>query len=203
MDVDARQKRAQFIDRSSDMREIFKFAHPEQILKAVQVYASDAYGFMLYDLQSQGSQSYFKSWNTFVKLAWDVPLDTYTYIVENCLAEKFVPLRKQIYSRYVNFFQNLLTSSSKEVRHLARIVSRDAKSTVFRNIQLIKEISGLSPWDYTSSRILEKIKNLAVPHNNDWRLKMLMKMLDIRREKSAQLEDIKNLTLMINSLCNT
>lgn len=55
---DAKQKRAQFIDISSDLREVFKFAHPEQIMKAVQVYASDAYGFMLYDLQSQASQSY-------------------------------------------------------------------------------------------------------------------------------------------------
>ena len=203
MDVDAKQKRAQFIDRSSDIREVFKFAHPEQIMKAVQVYASDAYGFMLYDLQSQASQSYLKSWNTFVKLAWDVPLDTYTYIVENCLAEKFVPLRKQIYSRYVNFSHNLLTSSSKEVRHLARIVSRDAKSTVFRNIQLIEQISGLSPWDYTSWRILEKIENVSAPPNNDWRLKMLLKMLETRQQKLAKLEDTKNLTLMITSLCNT
>ena len=40
---DAKQKRAQFIDISSDLREVFKFAHPEQIMKAVQVYASDAY----------------------------------------------------------------------------------------------------------------------------------------------------------------
>jgi hypothetical protein len=34
-------------DRTSDLREIFRFAHPEQIIKAGQVYASDVYGFML------------------------------------------------------------------------------------------------------------------------------------------------------------
>ena len=133
------------IDKSSDIRDQFKFAHPDQVLKAVQVYASDAYGFMLYDIQSHASQSYMKSWNTFVKLAWDVPLNTYTYIVENCLAESAVPFRKQICSRYVTFFRNLFTSSSNEVRHLVRIISRDAKSTVFRNIKYIEEVSGLSP----------------------------------------------------------
>ena len=69
MDKDAGVKRAQFIDRTSDIRETFGFAHPEQILKAGQVYASDVYGFMLYDLSSQSSQSHLKSWNTFVKLA--------------------------------------------------------------------------------------------------------------------------------------
>ena len=76
MEQDARCKRAQFIDRTSDLREIFSFAHPEQIIKAGQVYASDVYGFMLYDLSSQASQSYMKSWNTFVKLAWNVPRST-------------------------------------------------------------------------------------------------------------------------------
>ena len=68
MEQDARCKRAQFIDRTSDIREIFSFAHPEQIIKAGQVYASDVYGFMLYDLSCQASQSYMRSWNTFVKL---------------------------------------------------------------------------------------------------------------------------------------
>ena len=138
-----------------------------------------------------------------MKLAWDVPLDTYTYIVENCLADKFVPLRKQIYSRYVNFFHNLLTSSSKEVRHLARNISRDAKCTVFKNIQLIEQISGPNPWDYASWRILENIENVAAPPNNNWRMKMLLKLLETRGQKSAQLEETKRLTLMINSLCNT
>ena len=141
MDQDARQKRAQFIDRTSELRSVSGFAHPEQIIKAAQVYASDAYGFMLYDFSSQASQSYFKSWNTFVKLAWNVPLNTYTYLVENTLAANFTSLKKQIMSRFTKFFQNLLTSSSKEVRHLARILSRDARTTLFRNIQYIEEVS--------------------------------------------------------------
>ena len=122
-----------------DIRNTFNFAHPDQILKAGQVYCSDAYGFMLYDLSSQASQSYFKCWNIFVKLAWDVPLNTYTYLVENCLAGPFVPLRKQICSRYVNFFRKLFSSTSKEVRHLANIVSRDAKSAVYENIDIFRK----------------------------------------------------------------
>ena len=203
MDLDARRKRASFIDKSSDIRDTFHFAHPEQVMKACQVYVSDAYGFMLYDLTSQASQSYMKSWNTFVKLAWDVPRSTYTYLVENVLASNFVPFRKQLYSRYVNFFHNLFTSSSKEIRHLARIISRDARSAVFRNVNHIKEMSGLSPWDYSSWRIVQKIENSSVPPNNEWRLSLLPKFLDERRKRSALSEDTSSLTLMINSLCDT
>jgi hypothetical protein len=87
LDLDAKRKRDSFIDKSCDIREGFNFAHPEQIMKAAQFYVSDAYGFMLYDLASQSSKSYLKSCNTFVKLAWEVPHDTYTNLVENSLAK--------------------------------------------------------------------------------------------------------------------
>ena len=99
--MDARTKRPSYIDKTSDIRKIFDFAHPNLILIAGQVYCTDAYCFMLSDLSSQESQSFYKSWNTFVKLAWGVSLDTYTYLAENCLAENFVPLRKQICTSYI------------------------------------------------------------------------------------------------------
>ena len=127
----------------------------------------------------------------------------YTYLVENLLAEKFLPIRKQIYSRYVNFFQHLFTSCSQEIRHLARIVSRDARSTVFKNVRLIEEMSGLSPWDYSSWRILQKIEITTVLVGNKWKMTFLVKLLDMRSKMSAQLEDTNQLDLMINSLCNT
>ena len=203
MDLDARRKRAQYIDKTSEIRETFHFAHPNQILKAAQVYASDAYGFMLYDFSSQTSQSFFNSWNTFVKLAWNVPRNTFTYIVENVLGASFVSLRKQIFSRYITFFRNLFTSTSMEVRHLARIIARDAKSTVNKNVRLIQQVSGLSPWDHSKVKIMENIQNAAVPPNNDWRLSLIVKFLDFRRKKENLLEDTKVVTEMIDSLCNT
>ena len=167
------------------------------------MYASDVYGFMLCDLASQASQSYLKSWNTFVKLAWNVPLNTYTYLVENCLAENFVPLRKQVCSRYAKFFQSLFSSTSKEVRHLARIVSRDAKSTVYKNVQFLLENSGLSPWDFSNWKIMQKIENSPVPPNNGWRLSLLKKLLATRSRKKAELENCDDLSKMIDSLCTT
>ena len=33
MDLDAKQKRAQFIDKTSDLITVFEFAHPDQVIK--------------------------------------------------------------------------------------------------------------------------------------------------------------------------
>ena len=203
MDLDAKIKRGRFIEKTCELRETFDFAHPEQVIKAAQVYASDAYGSMLYDLSSSASESFFKSWNTFVKLSWNVPRNTYTYLVENLLANNFSSLKKQILSRYITFFQSLFTSASKEVRHLARVVSRDARSTVFRNIQLIEQLSGLSPWDFPKFKISQQIKKVSIPENNEWRLSLLKKMLNIRMVEESSMKETESLSKMIDSLCNS
>jgi hypothetical protein len=52
-------------------------------------------------------------------------------------------LRNQVLSRYPSFFRNLLSSPSREVRILARIVSSDPRSTTHGNLRYIKQLTGL------------------------------------------------------------
>ena len=199
MDQDALVKRARFIDKTIGIREAFSFAYPDQVMRAVQVFACDGYGSMLYDLSSFSCESLFKSWNTCIKLIWDVPRSTFTYLVENVLAKNFVPLRHQVYGRYVNYFQGLFKSSSREVRHLVRVVSRDVRSVTSRNVELIKAASGLSPWDYSKGRIQGELSKCAVPDNDEWRPGLLLKLLEKRRESLDQ----THIDKLIESLCTT
>ena len=180
--------------------ETFSFAYPDQIIRAVQVFACDGYGSMLYDLSSSSCKSLFKSWNTCMKLIWGVPRGTFTYLVENVLASNFKSLRHQIYGRYVNYFQGLFKSSSREVWHLARIVSRDVRSVTCRNVTLLAELTGLSPWDFSKWRIEEKLKKSSVPPNDEWRPGLLVKLLEKRRDC---VENHDQLDKMIESLCTT
>ena len=163
MDQDAAVKRARFIDKTIGIRESFSFAYPDQVIRAVQVYACDGYGSMLYDFSSFSCESLFKSWNTCVKL------------------------------------KLLFESSSREVRHLARIVSRDIRSVTCRNVLLLKEATGLSPWDYSKRRIEDRLRKKILPEKDEWRPGLLLKLLEMRRGA----EDRKNLDKMIESLCTT
>ena len=56
MDKDCHRARGKFIDKSVDIRNQFCFAEPEQVLKAVQILCTDAYGSMLWDLSSAGAE---------------------------------------------------------------------------------------------------------------------------------------------------
>ena len=141
----------------------------------------------------------FKSWNTCVKLIWGVPRSTYTYLVENVLAADFVSLKNQVYGRYVTYFQNLFKSTSKEIRHLMRIVSRDSRSVTCRNVEHLTNLTGLSPWDFSCGRIKEKLPRTAVPAGDWWRPGLLLKLLEMR----GKVADHDRLAKMVDSLCST
>ena len=70
MEKDCQIARAKFIDKNVQLREDISFANPDQILKAIQIYCSDAYGSMIWNLKSAASEQFFKCWNTTVKLVY-------------------------------------------------------------------------------------------------------------------------------------
>ena len=80
---------------------------------------------MLWDLDSDMTGQMCRSWNTCVKLSFDIPRSTHTYIVENILAPNFLPVKTELMARFVKFYQNLVKSNSLEITLLAGIVSND------------------------------------------------------------------------------
>ena len=108
MDFDTKIKRARYIGDSTEIRETFSFADPSQILRAVRIYCGHYYGAMLWDLDSEMTGQMCRSWNTCVKLSYDIPRSTHTYIVENILASNFLPAKTELMARFVKFHQNLV-----------------------------------------------------------------------------------------------
>ena len=131
---------------------------------------------MLWQLDSDSAEQFFKSWNTSIKLIHDVPRSTYTYLVEGYFANGFVSLRNRALSRYSNFFHKLLTSPSREIRLLANIVSRDPHSVTAKNIKHIKELTDLSVWDFASWRIKETLPVKTVPECENGDLNLSQKV---------------------------
>ena len=203
MNYDIKVKKAQFINTSTDIRETFTFAHPDQVLSAVNVYAGHFYGAMLWDLSSDMCGQVFRSWNTCVKLAWDCPRSTHTYLVDNLLATNHCSVKKQILARYVNFFRGLQKSKSHEVMVLVNVVARDMRSVTGRNLLMIERETGLDPWLASAARVKEKLPHSDVPEQDQWRLPLLCQYLYQRREMETSLEDVKEISNLIDSLCSS
>ena len=203
MDHDASTKRAQFISKSTDIRETFNFASPVEILQAVKVFAGDMYGGNLWHLRGNQANQVFLSWNTCVKLAWNVPRNTHTYFVERILSCGISHIRNDILSRYVTFLKSLRHSPSVEVSVVVNLVSRDIRTTTGSNLDLIKELTGLDPWECTSREVKMVLAETYKEMNNHdmWRIPYLGKLLALRGELHSQLLDTNDVTNLINSVC--
>ena len=140
MEHDAKIKKAEFISSSIEIRETFKFASPVEVLKATKVYCSSFYGCMLWDLGGVGAGHVFNAWNTAIKLAWDCPRDSRSYLVQQVLGCGLSSAKTDILLRYSQFFKSLRVSPSKEVATMANLVSRDVQSTTGSNIRMIEEL---------------------------------------------------------------
>ena len=203
MEQDCKIKRAKFIRNSTEIREQLSFANPEQVMRGIQVFCCDAYGAMLWQLNSEPVEKLFRSWNTCMKYIHDIPRDTFTYLVEDYFAKGFTSMRNQVLSRYSTFFFKLLNSPSKEIRLVANIVARDPSSTTAKNIKYIERLTTLSPWDFTTWRIKEALPIKTIPEKEVWRLGLLDKLTEIKKERNVTLENSESITAMLHSLCNS
>ena len=96
MEHDAKVKRAEFIDKSVEIRETFKFASPVEVLQALKIYCSSFYGSMLWDLTGNGASQVFNAWNMAIKLTWDCPRETRNYLVQQVLSCDMTSARTDI-----------------------------------------------------------------------------------------------------------
>ena len=204
MDKDCHRARARFITKSLEVRNQLSFADPEIILRALQIFCTDAYGSMLWDLSSDSAESFFKCWNTNVKLVYGLPRNTFTYLVEGYFAETSTSLRNQILKRYAGFFRKLLSSPSREVQFLARVVASDPRSTTNKNLKLLSEKTAMvEPHLFSSERIKAALPVQHVPEAEKWRLGLLKSLLTIKEEKLNRGENTAQICAMFESLRST
>jgi hypothetical protein len=202
MELDARIKRARFIENSTSIREQFHFAHPQQILQATNIYAAHLFGSNLWALYGHRAGMAWRSWDRAVKLAWRVPLSTHRYTVANLLGAEFQSLRQKLLPQYVGFFKSLLTSASTEVQLVANIVARNVATCTGRNLRLMREEFSLNPWLATARQIREKFPACDIPPEQEWVLPELAAALEERLEREGEGEEgeeMEFLTFVIDS----
>ena len=102
--------------------------------------------------------------------------------------------------------KSLRGSPSKEVAVLARLVSRDIRTTTGTNIRVVEEASGLSIWDCCQEKLRNAVRRkeqVEVEANDEWRIQYLNKLLAQRQELDYLGQEVEKTMVddLINSLC--
>ena len=205
MEQDTVMKRARFIQSSVEIRTLFSFAAPAEVLHALKVYSSSFYGSCLWDLGGMKAKQVYSAWNTTVKLVWYCPPWTRTFFLQQLLSCGQTSAKVDILTRYVNFFHSLRSSACHEVQILSRYLARDVQSVTGRNLRLIHDLSLLNPWTAKLGHIRQALilsELVEVPDMDRWRLPYLCSLLTKRREmRTLALENEENyISDLISSL---
>ena len=142
------------------------------------------YGSVLWDLYGSAAGVAFRTWNTTVKIAWDVDRATHTYIVDHLLARDMPSVRQQILKRYIKFVTSLLSSPNPVINLLAVLSANTVQSTTGRNILNIKQEFNMDP--LTTPRDKFIVNKSVIPVGGEENLVLLM---DLIMAKQAEVED--------------
>ena len=206
MEFDCNVKRAKLIDQTVEVRKTFSFASPVEVVRAMQVYCTSFSGSMLWSLQSEAAQKYFNTWSTGIKLAWDCPRATRTYLVQQVLSCGTSSAKSQILTRYSRFFRGLRASPSAEVACLANLLSRDVRSCTGLNIHTISAMTGKDPWVDSPAAIkvaLDEAELVEIQNIYKWRIKYLGVLLEQRMQLHylGAEDEQQEIQHLIDSLC--
>ena len=88
---------------------------------------------------------------------------------------------------------------------MSRMLARDIRSTLGKNLRLIAELAGMNPWTAPLSVIQEALvdnETVPVPQGDEWRIPFLWKLLKLRSQAyyAANDEDVETLSSYIRSL---
>ena len=160
---------------------------------------------MLWDLGSDMATQYYNVWNTCVKLAWQVPRATRSYLVDQLLGCDLTSARMDILARYAKFARGLLVNPSMEVAVMAGVVRRDIRSVTGSNLALLKKETGVDPLHGSMSQLKAELdmKRVIPPDLDRWRVEYLGKLLAERGEAFYRADEsvVQRLSTLIDSLC--
>jgi hypothetical protein len=157
MEMDTQMRRGAFIGRSLEIQEAFSFAAPAEVLAAVKLYCCDLYGGMLARLGGQPATQLMNCWGITVKDVWRVPRATHK-VYARFLGSGFTTIREDLLSRWVKFFQSLLSGPSPEVATLATVAAADLRTTTAQNNRLVFSLTGLDARVATAAEVRTELR---------------------------------------------
>ena len=160
------------------MKQELHFVTPKVFTQLANIYCTSFYGSVLWDLDSKGCDKLYKAWNVMIRMTHNLDRKTHRYFIETisgCLHPYTF-----LASRLLKFFQSLQESGRVVIAAMAKMNSKDLRTTLGRNLNSIARDCNRSKYeaDLTSNEV-KKLRKYRKPMNDDmWKVNMAMEMMD-------------------------
>ena len=164
----------------------FGYCEPHLVINLLSVYSTALYGSSLWQLDSEEHLKLNRSWNTAVKIIWDLPHSTHTRFLESLSP---VPhLESVLAGRYIGFINNLSKSNKSLLKLLYNSCCSDLGSLTGQNLYYLLQkynkdsIAGLM----LDKNTLKKARVYQLSENEHWKTNIIEELSLI---KKGQLEN--------------
>ena len=194
MKIDISVKRGQFIGKVHSLNQEFYFCNPNVVMNLYRIYNCSFYSSSLYDLFSNKLDQLYSTWNKTVRILFNLPLDTHTYLIET--VSKSLHPKVMLSSRFISFHKTNSKSSRQAIQLLTNICSFDQRTAYGRNLKNISDECKVPIEDLTNDKVKKLMKFKEIPDNEAWRTKLVDELLGAKFGtlevplSDAELEDI-------------
>ena len=189
---DLDDKRKILIGKISSLQQELGDQDPAVFVKLVQIYFLHLYGSSLWDIYSENSTKLWTAWHKFVKITFDLPFATHTYLLNDIIQCDHIKL--MVIKRFLKFQRRLAMSSNPYIKVLLRHQTNDWRSSYGRNIMNICRDAQAAD---INSIDINMIQVNPVPVGEEWRIPLLKDLLDYQDTFLSETE----VKLVLNSVC--
>ena len=177
---DLHVKRAIFFDRVHSIKQEFGYATPRIVCEIMRIYATSFYGSVLWELNSLDHQKLVRSWNSAVKMIWDLPYQTHTDFIEpltNC-----PHLQQMLHSRYIGFAKSLSMSEKQHTKLIYSLIKNDLTSLTGNNLKFLMNKYNNNTIEelFENRHVIAKEKFKKMSSDDEWKIQVLEDLISFR-----------------------
>ena len=182
MTQDAREKRGKFISNCMEINQEFFFASAEVKVRMARLYNTSFFGSNTWNFSSKIVQQLCRSWNSNIRVAYELPCNTHCWIVEDLTGGRHC--RQMLFKRFIKFVNSVLKNRRPFLRSLCKRVCKDIRTVTALNLATIQEETGLlvlpgktMPCELMNWRVYKP------EEDKSWIMPLLSSLLEIRDER--------------------
>ena len=195
MGQDIRKKRAAFISKNNELNQEFWFSHPSTKVSINLIYNFHFTGSPTWDLFCKDAKMLENTWNTAVRIMYDLPLQTHRYLIEPISEVKH--LKFVLIERFIGFLEQIQKSRKIIPKHILKYVKSDARSITGSNVRNIVLLTEKYAIEDISKHDLKELKFHEIAIEDEWKVNFIKEITEIKSNQlglneftSEELNDI-------------
>ena len=194
-------KRAIFFDKVHQLQQQFGQYHPRLVISLLSIYSTAFYGSTLWKINSEEHFKLTRSWNTAVKMIWDLPHPTHKRFLESMSP---VPhLESVLTGRYIGFVQSLLNSKKPLLKLLFSSSIADLSSVTGQNVNFLLQRHSKPNFQALAQgkNLLKRMIISPLPKEELWKVQLIEEISLVKNDLIELKFDDKDLEDILEFVC--